>query len=195
MAETTLKTIVSTPPGQMPEQVVLANIDLPEDVVPPRRGLVTYYGVTEAAKTLSERARVLRATGQDVSVVEISVDVGDAHPGMYDLPHDPKTRIVRLNRLKAEARAALLEYATAQTGTAQEAEEAFSWRPPYFVVRRLDLLEQATNEAILKPVDVVTLHLPASREPTNAAFLSSSSSVTKIAVFGPHRNIKINLPI
>jgi hypothetical protein len=194
MTVAVLKTLVHTPEGDVPSVLTLAQPDLPIDVVLPKKGLVFFYGGTEASREIASRMKSFRDAGHSTSVVEVSVEVGDARSEVVHLPRDPKSTLLRLNRLSQEFREELTDYLASKLARGERIVDAASWVPPRFLTKRLDLLEQAARTKLLKPVDVLTFHVGAKPAPLHVAMLLSSKSVTKVRVVGPHHRSEILLP-
>ena len=194
MTVAVLKTLVHTPEGDVPPVLTLSQPDLPNDVVLPKKGLVFFYGATEASREIAARMKRLRDAGHSTSVVEVSVEVGDARSEVVHLPRDPKTTLLRLNRLSQQFREELTDYLVSKLAQGERIADAASWVPPRFLTKRLDLLEQAARTKLLKPVDVLTFHVDAKPAPLHVAMLLSSKSVTKVRVVGPHHRSEILLP-
>ncbi len=195
MAVAVLKTLVRSQKGAIPESITLESVWLPSGVVYPSKSMVFYYGTTDAAQIIAEQARSFMADGYDVSIVEVSIDIGDTHADFYQKPRVHDTTLVRLNRLNLALREELQAYFRKKINANDKMSEAYSWNPPKLISSRLDILESAAKTLILKPCEVMTFWVPREGgDPISVGMLMSSDKVTTIRVFGPHQKTEIKFP-
>lgn len=90
--------------------VVLDNIPLPSDIIPPQNGITLLYGFRDALEEMSKYRQEADRTGSLFYTVSFEVEVGCILPGAITRENIRETRFVNLRRISSDLESDILHF-------------------------------------------------------------------------------------